>query len=179
MSVAEVRLKVKVATREKGHTKGHTKLRLFAADPSVAPFFSKAKGGGGLMCPLLSQRHPCTNCIPTSPDFCPHSVLISSLPLSKLQRLSSNPSEMGLPLPLHPPFPLIPCSQCVLFCRGVVRVQGGQEQGRDGRLGQRRRGARRRLMMMMMVVLMVDGRPVVRDDGRGGGEHVGSWGRSG
>lgn len=31
----------------------------------------------------------------------------------------------------------------------------------------------------MQVVLMVDGRPVVRDDGRGGGEHVGSRGRSG
>lgn len=174
MSIAEVRLKVKVATREKGHTKGHTKLRLFAADPSVGPFFSKAKGG--LVCPLLSQRHPCTNCIPTSPDFCPHRVLISSFPLSKLQRLSLNPSEMGLPLLLYPPFPLIPCSQCVLFCRGVVRVQGGQEQGWDGRLGQRRRGAWWRLMKM---VLMVNGRPVVRDDGRGGGEHVGSRGRSG
>lgn len=60
MSIAEVRLKVKVATREKGHTKGHTKLRLFAADPSVGPFFSKAKGG--LMrpsCPLsLYKLHP-------------------------------------------------------------------------------------------------------------------------
>lgn len=31
----------------------------------------------------------------------------------------------------------------------------------------------------MKMMLMVNGRPVVRDDRRGGGEDIGSWGRSG
>lgn len=79
MSVAEVRLKVKVATREKGHTKGHTKLRLFAADPSVGPFFSKAKGGAHVSPPLpktsLYKLHP--NLSRLLSTQCPHFIFPS------------------------------------------------------------------------------------------------------
>lgn len=34
------------------------------------------------------------------------------------------------------------------------------------------------VVMLMVVVVVVNGRPVMRDDRRGGGEDVGSWGRS-
>lgn len=34
------------------------------------------------------------------------------------------------------------------------------------------------MMVVVLMVVMVNGRPVMRDDGRGGGEDVGSWGRS-
>lgn len=34
------------------------------------------------------------------------------------------------------------------------------------------------MMMVVLVVVMVNGRPVMWDDGRGGGEDIGSRGRS-
>lgn len=76
----------------------------------------------------------------------------------------------------------MPCSQCMLFCRGVMRVQGRWKQDRDWWLGKGRWRAGWGLVVMMMVVVLmvvvVNGRPVMWDDGRGGGEDVGSWGRS-
>lgn len=76
-------------------------------------------------------------------------------------------------------FPLIPGSQRVLFRWGVMGMQGGWQQGWDRGLRSSRWGMRRGLMLMMVVVMVVmDRRAIVGNDRRGGGEDVGSWGRS-
>lgn len=61
-------------------------------------------------------------------------------------------------------------------------VQGGRQQGWDGGLGSSGWGVGWGLVLMevmvVVVVMVVDRRAVVWDDGRGGGEDVGSRGRS-
>lgn len=76
----------------------------------------------------------------------------------------------------------------MLFRRRVVGVQRGRQQGGEGRLRGGGRGVGRGLVVLLVMVMVevvvvavmvVDGRPVVGDDGRGGGEDVGRRGRSG
>ena len=162
--------------------------RLFAVPHSWPEYvFNFSKSYKDLNAPIFSQTcrflpvH--TACLQISPNFTSYLTSFFSLfPNFKIYfpKTHEHPwfmlsASLFFFLSLSSHVPLIPGSQRVLFRWGMMVVQRGWQQTWKWGLGSRRRGMGWRLMLM---VVMVDGRTIMRDDRRGGGADIRSWGRS-